>query len=110
VPAELAERFWLVARENITTMDDLAPWWALCRDGADPLVAEDDADMVAAAFDLLPDPPYGPDSWKDWTGAVKDATGRKGKGLFMPLRKALTGMDHGPDMSALMPLLQKVNR
>ena len=43
-----------------------------------------------------------------WTGAVKDATGRKGRGLFMPLRKALTGQSHGPDMSALMPLLQVV--
>ena len=64
--------------------------------------------MVAAAFEMLPAPPYGPDSWKDWTSAVKDATGRKGKGLFMPLRKALTGMDHGPDMGALLPLLQVI--
>ncbi|PIE07714.1 MAG: glutamate--tRNA ligase [Rhodobacterales bacterium] len=110
VPAEIAESFWMVARENITTMADLAPWWALCRDGATPLVAEEDAEMVAKAFELLPEPPYGPDSWQSWTGAVKAATGRKGKGLFMPLRKALTGLDHGPDMSALMPLLQKVKR
>ena len=110
VPEEIAVAFWLVARENITTLKDLAPWWALCRDGAEPLIAAEDAEMVATAFGLLPDPPFGPDAWKDWTGAVKEATGRKGKGLFMPLRKALTGMDHGPDMSALMPLLRKVNR
>ena len=57
---------------------------------------------------LLPPPPYGPTAWSDWTGTVKEATGRKGKGLFMPLRKALTGMSHGPDMGTLMPLLQKV--
>ncbi len=110
VPHDLAEPFWNVARENITTLGDLDAWWALCRDGAAPLVAEEDEEMIATAMRLLPEPPYTADSWKDWTTAVKEATGRKGRGLFMPLRKALTGMDHGPDMSSLMPLLQKVRR
>jgi glutamyl-tRNA synthetase len=110
VPNDIAEQFWLVARDNITTMQDLDGWWALCRDGAQPLVAEDDEEMVATAMRLLPAPPYTGESWGAWTAAVKQATGRKGRGLFMPLRKALTGMDHGPDMSALMPLLQKVRR
>ena len=43
--------------------------------------------------------------WKTWTGALKEATGRKGKQLFMPLRKALTGQEHGPDMSVIFPLI-----
>ena len=108
VPDDLAPQFWDVARENITRLDDLAGWWALCRDGATPEIAPEDADFVAEALRLLPPPPYGATAWKDWTDAVKAATGRKGKGLFMPLRKALTGQAHGPDMGALMPLLQKV--
>ncbi|GAB4264258.1 MAG: glutamate--tRNA ligase [Pararhodobacter sp.] len=108
VPADLAPAFWEVARENVTTRKDAAKWWALCRDGAEPLIAPEDEAFVGEAFKLLPPPPYGPTAWADWTAAVKAATGRKGKGLFMPLRKALTGMDHGPDMGALMPLLQKV--
>ena len=37
--------------------------------------------------------------------ALKDATGRKGKALFLPLRLALTGREHGPDMAALLPLI-----
>ena len=45
--------------------------------------------------------------WKEWTGALKEVTGRKGKALFMPLRQALTGLDHGPDMNALLPLIGK---
>ncbi len=110
VPDDIAEAFWTVARENITTLSDLEDWWQLCRDGAEPLVDEDDREMIATAFDLLPDPPYTADSWSTWTAAVKSATGRKGRGLFMPLRKALTGREHGPDMSSLMPLLQKVRR
>lgn len=108
VPADLAEAFWSVARENITTLGDLEGWWILCRDGAEPLIDDEDKDFIAAAMMLLPDAPYDGDSWSNWTSAVKEATGRKGKGLFMPLRKAVTGMERGPDMSSLMPLLQVV--
>ena len=108
VPDELAERFWEVARENITTRKDLAAWWALCRDGAEPDIAPEDAEFVAEAMELLPPPPYTAESWGDWTQAVKEKTGRKGKALFMPLRKALTGRARGPEMAELMPLLQKV--
>jgi len=108
VPEEIAPRFWEVTRENITVLDDLGGWWALYRDGAAPDIAEEDRDFVAQAMGLLPEPPYTDATWSEWTAAVKDATGRKGKGLFMPLRKALTGRAHGPDMSKVMPLLQKV--
>ncbi|SDW14674.1 glutamate--tRNA ligase [Roseicitreum antarcticum] len=108
VPDALAGQFWDVARENITKVGDLDAWWAMCRDGATPDIAPDDADFVAQAMTLLPPPPYGPTAWKDWTDSVKSATGRKGKGLFMPLRKAVTGQAHGPDMSALLPLMQRV--
>jgi glutamyl-tRNA synthetase len=108
VPDAMAEAFWNVCRDNIETLNDLKDWWALCQDGADPVVDAEDADFVAEALTLLPDGPYDEASWSSWTSAVKEATGRKGRGLFMPLRKALTGMDHGPDMSALMPLLQTI--
>ena len=107
VPDTLAPQFWDVTRENIDRFDDLRDWWHLCRDGAQPAIDPDDEAFVARALELLPPPPYGPTAWKDWTDRVKADTGRKGKALFMPLRKALTGQAHGPDMGALMPLLQK---
>ncbi len=108
VPDDLAEAFWLMARDNITTLHDLEKWWVLCREGADPLIAEEDREFVAQAMSLLPAAPYDADTWSNWTGAVKAATGRKGKGLFMPLRKAVTGLERGPEMAALMPLMQVV--
>ena len=108
VPAGIAPAFWQVARENITFRSDLADWWALCRDGADPLIDAEDAEFVATAKPLLPPQPWDETTWSDGTTAVKQATVRKGRGLFMPLRKALTGQSHGPDMSKLMPLLQSV--
>lgn len=108
VPEELAEQFWAVTRENITTLKELNGWWDLFANGADPVIEEEDAEFVAQALALLPEGPFDGDTWGNWTKAVKEATGRKGRGLFMPLRKALTGQSHGPDMSAVMPLLQVV--
>ncbi|WP_424832453.1 glutamate--tRNA ligase [Ruegeria sp.] len=108
VPADLAEPFWAMARENITTLADLKGWWELCRDGAEPLIADEDRAFIAEAMALLPEGPFDGETWGVWTKAVKKATGRKGKGLFMPLRKALTGMERGPEMAALLPLLQVI--
>ncbi len=107
VPDDLAEHFWNVVRDNITTLNDMDEWWALFRDGAQALVDEEDRDFVEQAFALLPDPPYDETTWASWTAAVKEKTGRKGRGLFMPLRKAVTGRERGPEMADVMPLLQK---
>lgn len=106
VPDDLAEGFWAVVRENIETLADLPGWWVLMRDGVEPKIAEEDQAFIAAALEILPPPPYSAESWANWTNAVKDASGRKGKSLFMPLRRAVTGMDRGPDMSALLALMQ----
>ncbi|MEI4484785.1 glutamate--tRNA ligase [Frigidibacter sp. MR17.14] len=108
VPDALAEGFWKVASHNITTLDELGPWAELVLNGAEPLVAPEDEGFIAEAMALLPARPFTAATWGEWTGAVKAATGRKGKGLFMPLRKALTGMEHGPEMADLLPLLQVI--
>jgi len=108
VPADLAQAFWRVAKDNVTVLDDLESWWLLFRDGAEPLIGPEDEAFVAEAMALLPPLPFGPESWAEWTAAVKAATGRKGKGLFMPLRKALTGRANGPEMADVMPLMQVV--
>ena len=108
VPADQAERFWDVARENITVLSDLSEWSDLAQNGADPIIEAGDEDFIAQAMKMLPDGLYTDTTWGEWTTAVKEATGRKGKGLFMPLRKAVTGRERGPDMASLMPLLQVI--
>jgi glutamyl-tRNA synthetase len=108
VPADKAEQFWAVTRENITTLHDLAQWWEMFSTGAEPVIDAEDRDFIAQAMTLLPAGYYDGETWGQFTTAVKEATGRKGKGLFMPLRKALTGQAHGPDMSAVLPLLQVI--
>lgn len=107
VPAEIAEQFWSVVRENIATRAEAADWWAVFKGEISPMVADEDKEFVEKAFSMLPPLPYTPETWGAWTAAVKDATGRKGKGLFMPLRHAITGRKRGPEMADVMPLLQK---
>ena len=107
VPDALAPLFWDAVRENIDRRADIAEWWALFRDGAQPVIADEDRAFIAQARGVLPAHPYGPDTWGDWTNALKDATGRKGKQLFMPLRLFVTGRARGPEMAQVMPLLQK---
>lgn len=105
IPEGRIAPFWEAVRGNVSTRKEIAAWWRLCRDGADPVIAEEDRAFVAAALPLLPPPPWTEDSWSAWTGAAMAATGRKGRALFLPLRRVLTGRDHGPEMARLMPLL-----
>ncbi len=108
VPNEVAEHFWSVIRENIEGLDDVGAWAAILNGAVDPLVAEEDRAYVAEAMaELDAARPWTGETWSHVTGALKARTGRKGKALFMPLRKALTGRADGPDMAMLLPLLQR---
>ena len=106
VPRDIAVAFWSAVKENLATRADIAAWWQVFRDGPAPAVAEPDRAFVTQALALLPEGPLQPETWGDWTAAVKAATGRKGRSLFMPLRLALTGRENGPEMAEVMPLLQ----
>ena len=104
--ADLGEPFWGAIQQNLSHFDEVADWARLLREGCAPVAAPEDAGFVRQALALLPPRPWGPDSWGEWTAAAKAASGRKGRGLFMPLRRALTGRDRGPEMAALMPLMR----
>ena len=105
VPADKKVAFWDAIKGNIAKLDDVAGWWTFFQNGAAPLIEDEDKEFITQAFDMLGDPPYATDTWSSWTSAVKEATGRKGKSLFMPLRKAVTGRERGPEMVDVMPLL-----
>jgi glutamyl-tRNA synthetase len=107
VPSDLAPRFWEVARENIETRAELAEWWRILKGERAASVEDADTTFVADALALLGEPPYDAETWSAWTSAVREATGRQGRRLFMPLRLAVTGRARGPEMADLMPLLQK---
>jgi glutamyl-tRNA synthetase len=97
------EAFWLTVRPNLSKLADAREWWEVTHAPVTPVI--EDAEMLAAASDLLPAEPWDETTWGAWTAAVKDATGRKGKGLFHPLRLALTARDKGPELKNLLPLI-----
>ena len=97
---------WDAIRPNLETVAGAADWWRIVTGPIDaPEVEEGDRDFLATAHRILTDAPFDADIWRTLTGALKDETGRKGKTLFLPLRRALTGLDHGPDMAQLLPLI-----
>jgi len=97
------EAFWEAVRPNLKKLADIADWQRMVDGPVTPLI--DDAAHMAKAAALLPAGDLDEASWKTWTDAIKAETGVKGKALFMPLRHALTGQQHGPDMASLLPLI-----
>ena len=101
--------FWNVVRENISRLEEARQWWLIFQNGTEADVEPSDLAFVTDALAILPDPPFGPNVWSEWTREVAKRSGRRGKALYLPLRKALTGRTDGPAMAEILPLLQKVN-
>ncbi|WP_408589480.1 glutamate--tRNA ligase [Novosphingobium sp.] len=106
LPAGMGEAAWEAIRPNLSHIGEAAEWWQVITGPVTPPAFDDEtraflnqAATVAAGLD------WGADPWSALTTSLKEASGRKGKALFLPLRQALTGLDHGPDMKALMPLI-----
>ena len=102
IGAPAQPEFWEAMRGNIEKFADMQNIMALINGPITPVVETEDADYIAQARILLPDAPFDTESWSDWTARLKDETGRKGRALFMPLRMALTGQSHGPEMQHLL--------
>jgi glutamyl-tRNA synthetase len=103
LPSGATEAEWQAVSGNLEKFDDFAEWQTLWTRDLSPIVEE--PDYIAAAAAALPPEPWDGSTWKTWTTAVREATGRKGKALFRPLRLALTAREHGPEMAALLPLI-----
>ncbi len=100
-----SEPFWLAVHGNLEKLSDAKAWHEIIAGSITPVVAAEDRSFVSEAARSLPAEPWDSTTWKTWTDALKLATDRKSKQLFMPLRLALTGLDHGPELAALLPLI-----
>jgi glutamyl-tRNA synthetase len=96
-------KFWEAVRNNLDRLRDAEIWWDVVNGQVHPIV--ENSALLETALSLLPEGDWNEDTWSAWTSAVAAASGLKGKPLFMPLRKALTGQEHGPDMKKLLPLI-----
>lgn len=109
LPHGMDEAAWNAIRPNLTRLSHVEPWWQIVKG---PVVSEreaSDSHYLAAAADAASTLEWTNDPWSALTATLKASTNRTGKALFLPLRKALTGMDHGPDMKALLPLIDQAD-
>ena len=103
LPEGMDEAGWHAVQPNVSTVDEVSEWWRLVTGPIEQVeIADEDRAYLAEAAQALT---WGDDPWGALTSALKESTGRKGKALFLPLRQALTGMNHGPDMGELLPLI-----
>jgi len=106
LPAGMTAAGWDAIRPNLAHIGEAAEWWQVVTGPvAAPPFDPETCGFLELAGDTLAGMQWGEDPWQELAGELKQATGRKGKALFLPLRQALTGRDHGPDMGALLPLI-----
>ena len=97
------EPFWMAVRDNLSTVAEAGDWWQVCSAAITPVIEA--AEVTDAAAGLLPEGEISADIWQPWTKSVAEATGAKGRGLFMPLRLALTGREKGPEIAPLLAFI-----
>ena len=103
LPEGMDEAGWRAVQPNLSHVSEAKNWWRLVTGPVEqPAFSEEDRSFLSAAAAALS---WSDAPWQDLTEKLQESTGRKGKSLFLPLRQALTGMDHGPDMKELLPLI-----
>ena len=107
LPQDMDEAAWTVIRPNLHNVAEAADWWHIVEGPVAHRASEDDRAFVAEAAEAAEAIDWDDAPWRALTAALKARTGRSGKGLFLPLRQALTGRDSGPEMAPLLLLIGK---
>ncbi|MGK7869165.1 glutamate--tRNA ligase [Falsiroseomonas sp. E2-1-a20] len=105
LPDAADETFWLTVRGNLDLLREARDWWEVVSGDILPQADAADAELLRQAADTLPPEPWDEATWPAWTATLAAASGRKGRALFLPLRLALTGEGHGPDLKTFLPLI-----
>ena len=103
IDEKIDQKFWETIRGNLNVVEDIKQWTDIVFNSE--TIKPSDKDYIKIAIELIPDDPWNDETWGLWTSAIKEKTGRKGKDLFLPLREAFTGLNHGPEMKLLIQLL-----
>jgi len=103
------KQFWLSVRANCSTVHDALLWWKIVKGPVNfqSVVCEADINLLKEAFGLLPGEPWDDSTWGAWIAKVRNFTGCRDKSLVLSIRKILTGLDYGPELKYLLPLLGK---
>ncbi|MBY0354649.1 MAG: glutamate--tRNA ligase [Rickettsiales bacterium] len=102
---QINEKFWQQIRGNTMSLSQVKTWKEAILDYHPQEPHEEDSHFLQISAGLLPEEPWDERTFKRWSDSIKAETGRSGKNLFMPLRRALTGMEHGPELDKLLLIL-----
>ncbi|MBO9714143.1 glutamate--tRNA ligase [Sphingomonas sp.] len=106
LPAGMDAAAWEAIRPNLATLAEAADWWRVVEGPVDaPAPEAEDREFLTQAAEAAAGLDWSGDPWHALTDSLKASSARRGRALFLPLRRALTGLDHGPDMAALLPLI-----
>jgi glutamyl-tRNA synthetase len=105
LPDGMSEADWAAIRPNLKRVDEAGDWWAILHGHVEAKAEEEDRPLIEAAAEAAAGLDWSAAPWRELTALLKERTGRSGKALFLPLRRALTGRDSGPEMAALLPLI-----
>ncbi|MDX1924485.1 MAG: glutamate--tRNA ligase [Rickettsiaceae bacterium] len=106
---KVTEEFWYVVRPNLLRLSDAKIWWDICYSYNISSPEPDSLDVLEVARDLLNDIELDQTTWREWTKKIKEKTGKSGQALYMPLRRSITGVEHGPELSDIILLIGKEN-
>jgi glutamyl-tRNA synthetase len=108
LPDGMSLEGWEAIRPNLVTIAEAADWWHVVEGPVDMVAFDSETKAyLTQAAETATGLGWSDAVWKDLTDKLKETSGRKGKALFLPLRQALTGLDQGPEMAALLPLIGK---
>ena len=105
LPQGMGEEDWAAIRPNLKAVAEASDWWAILHGRVEAESEEGDRDFLSQAAEAAGDVDWAESPWPQLVARLKERSGRSGKALFLPLRRALTGRDSGPEMAALLPLI-----
>ncbi len=105
LPPAATPAFWTAIRGSLDLLREARGWWDVVAGTIVPPLLEDETTFLTRALEFLPPEPWDAETWPGWLATLRTETGRSGRALLLPLRLALTGEDHGPELADLLPLM-----
>jgi glutamyl-tRNA synthetase len=107
LPPGMDEQAWLAIRPNLASLSEAADWWHVVEGPVEHRPDDGDREFLRQAGEAAAGLDWQDKPWAALSSNLKASTGRSGKALFLPLRRALTGRDSGPEMAPLLLLIGK---
>ena len=108
LPAAIDGEDWTIIRANLERVRDAGDWVDVLHGTIDaPELSHDERMLLREAATTAQQLDWSEEPWRALTTALKQATGKKGRELFHPLRLALTGRESGPEMAGLVERIGK---